>query len=266
MDGKILGFDAAAGTGAIKAGDGSRYTFAAADWRGANPPKPGDDVDFEADGSVAKEIYPTKTGLNIDLSALGGAASGAASSGAGAAFLSSWAPILAVASLVLSLFPFMGANGQNENLFGVVEMAGTLKQMISGFSMMGQMGGMFGGGEVEVPAFVGILKFFLTFYPLFYLIPLAAIWVLVFTFMGKPLRLPSLVHGGLAVGLPVVLIFVAFLAVSMSMPSEMREMGGGGMGGGLQIGGWLIILVGLVQLAEVFGILKVTPAGLLNKK
>ena len=59
MRGKVLGFDAAGGTGAISGSDGRRYNFAAAQWRGEGPPTPGVYVDFDsADGSTATALFP----------------------------------------------------------------------------------------------------------------------------------------------------------------------------------------------------------------
>lgn len=263
MEGKVLGFDAATGTGAIKATDGGRYTFGAADWRGAAPAKAGDDVDFTIDGATAKEIYVTRAGLNLDLGGIGDSIK--TEGGVAGIFLSSWSAILATATLVACFLPFISAAGQSENLFGVVEMAGTVKTGLSGYGMAAAMF----GGEAQAPAFVGVMKTLLGLYPLFYLIPVAAIWVLVFAFMNKPLRLPTLVSGALTLGLPIVLILLGGLMVVSSMPEEMREMmsqgGGGGLEMGLGLGGWLIVVLGAAQLANVFGYIKVTPAGLINK-
>jgi hypothetical protein len=58
MKGKILGFDAAGGSGAITGEDGQRYSFAAAEWKSGTAPSPGADVDFVTEGSAAKDIYP----------------------------------------------------------------------------------------------------------------------------------------------------------------------------------------------------------------
>lgn len=59
MRGKILGFDAAGGTGAISGSDGKRYTFDKGEWRGDGPPTPGVYVDFDsADGSNATALFP----------------------------------------------------------------------------------------------------------------------------------------------------------------------------------------------------------------
>ena len=60
MRGRILGFDTAAGTGAIAGDDGRRYSFAAAEWRdGTVVPGIGLAVDFDsADQVAATSIYP----------------------------------------------------------------------------------------------------------------------------------------------------------------------------------------------------------------
>ena len=59
MRGKVLGFDAAGGTGAISGGDGKRYSFTRGEWRGDGSPTPGVYVDFDsADGATATALFP----------------------------------------------------------------------------------------------------------------------------------------------------------------------------------------------------------------
>lgn len=70
MKGKVLGFDAAAGTGAISGDDGQRYNFTAADFKSPPPAKANDAVDFEADAGTAKNIYVTAGAVNVDLAAM----------------------------------------------------------------------------------------------------------------------------------------------------------------------------------------------------
>mgnify|MGYP000688663386 CR=1 FL=1 len=68
MKGKVLGFDAAAGTGAINGENGQRYNFTAGEFKSPTPAKAGDNVDFEADGANAKNIYVTAGAMpNVDL-------------------------------------------------------------------------------------------------------------------------------------------------------------------------------------------------------
>ena len=70
MQGRVLGFDAAAGTGVIRGDDDKRYAFKRADWRGEAEPEAGGGVDFEVTGGAARDVFPTR-GINIDLADLG---------------------------------------------------------------------------------------------------------------------------------------------------------------------------------------------------
>jgi TM2 domain-containing membrane protein YozV len=59
MRGRVLGFDGATGAGAIAGDDGTRYNFAAAEWKGGQAqPAAGAEVDFDIDNGVAASIYP----------------------------------------------------------------------------------------------------------------------------------------------------------------------------------------------------------------
>jgi len=56
MKGNILVFDATTNTGKISGHDGIRYGFTRQDWSDSREPKVGMQVDFENNGSNAKEI------------------------------------------------------------------------------------------------------------------------------------------------------------------------------------------------------------------
>jgi uncharacterized membrane protein len=58
MKGDVLGFDPETNTGAISGHDGRRYDFVRMDWRGGGLPLRGLAVDFVAEGSWARQIYP----------------------------------------------------------------------------------------------------------------------------------------------------------------------------------------------------------------
>ena len=58
MKGNVLGFDPDSNTGAISGDDGRRYDFVRLEWRGAGNPARGVTVDFVAEGSRARQIYP----------------------------------------------------------------------------------------------------------------------------------------------------------------------------------------------------------------
>ncbi|MBW4616223.1 MAG: hypothetical protein KME21_23705 [Desmonostoc vinosum HA7617-LM4] len=57
MKGIVLGFDPING-GLISAEDGKRYTLQLDAWRGLQPPRVGEQVDFEINGDAASEVYP----------------------------------------------------------------------------------------------------------------------------------------------------------------------------------------------------------------
>lgn len=58
MKGTVLGFDPDTNTGAISGYDGERYDFITLDWRGGGRPARGTTVDFVADATRARQIYP----------------------------------------------------------------------------------------------------------------------------------------------------------------------------------------------------------------
>ena len=58
MRGKVLGFDYDSGRGQISGEDGTRYSFAGADWQtGQRHPAAGDVVDFEPQQGSARAVY-----------------------------------------------------------------------------------------------------------------------------------------------------------------------------------------------------------------
>lgn len=237
MQGKVLGFDAAAGTGVIRGEDDKRYDFKAADWKGAEPAQAGAGVDFEASGGSARDIYPTR-GLNIDLSDLGETAAGLASSDAAKGFLASWSPIIAIVSLILTILPFaVIGDADPASLYGVLGPAIDLKRAIADLDGAGLSGAL------------------LSAYPALYLIPLSALWVVAFGFMSRSTRLPALVHGWVSVGLPFLLVLVA----NMLLPDDAD--------GRIDFGwaGLLILLVGVVQLLVAYGAVKGGPGRLGGK-
>jgi len=74
MKGKVLGFDAGAGSGAITGENGERFTFVAAQWRSERPIAAGIAVDFAPMAGVATEIYPVAGSMQApDLSELASA-------------------------------------------------------------------------------------------------------------------------------------------------------------------------------------------------
>lgn len=58
MRGRILGYDAENFKGVLAGHDGQRYDFVVDDWRGTGDPRPGVEIDFQVNGTVAKDIFP----------------------------------------------------------------------------------------------------------------------------------------------------------------------------------------------------------------
>lgn len=57
MKGEILDYDIDADDGLIAGEDGARYSFRGAEVKAEQPPRPGDRVDFQPEGGMAKGIY-----------------------------------------------------------------------------------------------------------------------------------------------------------------------------------------------------------------
>ncbi|MCF6292703.1 MAG: TM2 domain-containing protein [Robiginitomaculum sp.] len=66
MQGKVLGYDDAKGSGVISGDDGNRYDFVRGDLKAGIRSIPnGTTVDFEVEGGVAKSIYSVATASGI---------------------------------------------------------------------------------------------------------------------------------------------------------------------------------------------------------
>ncbi len=57
MKGQILDFSVQENSGTISGEDGKRYHFAGSDWKGDRSPARGMTVDFNTEGTNAKEVY-----------------------------------------------------------------------------------------------------------------------------------------------------------------------------------------------------------------
>jgi hypothetical protein len=232
MKGKVLGFDAASGTGAISGENGQRYNFTAAEFKSPTPAKPNDNVDFEVDGSNAKNIYVTAGAMpNVDLGAL---TSNATVANIMAKPYVIWAAVIILGSLVAGYF-------------------GTLEALSN-------MSGPFGSG-------LGISAIFIA---LLFAIPVIAAVLIFFEFTKNPMTAQfRLITAAAAIGGPILLPVLAGLLAPEGLRS-IREMGAAfGAGGRMGIvefvgfgispgmlitvaGGVLIILtnMGIVKLPK----------------
>lgn len=57
MKGRVLDYSLQESSGVISGDDGNRYTFQNSDWRSEKLPSRGMSVDFDTEGSIAKDIY-----------------------------------------------------------------------------------------------------------------------------------------------------------------------------------------------------------------
>lgn len=202
MKGKVLGFDPTSGTGAITGDDGNRYNFAAADNKSPAPLKPNDTVDFEVDGSSAKNIYAVKTGFSMPT---GGGASTGAAGGAGGDYA---AMILAKPNVIWAAVIILGS-------------------LIGGYLQAIEL---IGGGPMGFYGFAGFIL------SLLFLVPVAAAVLIFFELTNHALTpLFRLVTAAVAIGGPILLPVIAGMVMGVGG-------GFGGMPGGLGLIGFHIDL------------------------
>lgn len=187
MKGKVLGFDAAAGTGAINGENGQRYSFTAADFKSPAPAKANDNVDFEVDGANAKNIYVTAAAMpNVDLAAL---TSNATVANILAKPYVIWAAVIILGSLIAGYFNTLGA--------------------------LGDMSGPFGSG-------LGISAIFIA---LLFAVPVVAAVLIFFEFTNNKMTAQfRLITAAVAIGGPILLPVLAGLLAPQGL-RDIREMG-----------------------------------------
>ena len=228
MKGKILGFDAAGGTGAISGEDGQRYNFTAADFKSPAPAKAGDNVDFAAEGSNAKEIYVTAGAMpNVDLTAL---TSNATVANILAKPYVIWAAVIILGSLIAGYFSALG--------------------------MLNSMSGPFGSG-LGLAALIAALLFF---------VPIVAGVLIFFEFTNHKLTAQfRLITAAVAIGGPILLPVLAGLLAPQGFKDLMSmasSFGGGGspyagfIGFGITPGMIITVAGGVLIVLSHLGIIK----------
>lgn len=223
MKGKVLGFDAGSGTGAINGDDGKRYKFTAADNKSAAPLKPNDSVDFEVDGETAKEIYTVKTGFSLPTG--GAAGAGAAGPGAGGDIVQT---LLAKPNVIWAAIVILG---------------GLVGNYLSTLQLMG-------GGPMGMMGAAGF------FYSLLFFIPIVAAVLIFFELTNHALTpIFRLIAGAFAAAGPIVLPLIGNTMLP-GMMSMAMEMGGGGFGGILTPGNLITVAGGVLILLTAMGIIK----------
>jgi hypothetical protein len=217
MKGKVLGFDAAAGTGVINGEDGKRYAYTAADNKSPNPTRPNDDVDFVADGANAKDIFvmmaaPVAAAPGIDLSKL--------------------AKDPNVKNILAKPYVIWAA---------IVIFGSLIGGYLAAISALGQIGGFYGLG-------VGAI-----FHALLFAIPVLAGVLIYFELTNhKMTQTFRLVTGAAAAGGPILLPFLAGLVspAYQVIYSITSAVGAGTLGMIITVAGGVLILL------TYFGIIK----------
>lgn len=241
MKGKILGFNASEGVGAISAEDGSRYKFSLADWRGDRQPLPGTGVDFESADGIARDIYPVG-GMNlsglgaVDFSGLSAGGSKAVSGGqVGALFTQSLAAPLALAVIVACFMPALSTPQMD---FSLIDLGDAVNAVAAGAAAMGEDTDMGGLKTLLILRFAA---------------PLAALWLIWSAWSGRNERLSLLIAGGAAF-VAAVLPFMVKSSIVSEMPDFIREQAEAGIGIGF--GPWLLILAGAALVAAGLGVIR----------
>lgn len=257
MDGTLLNFDQARGTGLIRASDGRRYSFAAADWKSAETPAPGDIVDFELDGERASEVYRIRSGAvsfgkkavaPADASTSAPAAEApvspqpaeertppAAGEGPGP-YLAARPGLVFAGLLLLACFlPFISAGFISLSLFNLVGVT----------SMAGNFAYGSGGGIQ-----MGLLLFYLL-----YAVPIMACWLIFQELRGEASAALRRWTGLVGLAGPFAIIILAGLLVQSGARGAFgRGPRGGHLAGSLLSGmsfGWIMIIAASIALIAV---------------
>lgn len=220
MKGKVLGYDAATGSGVINGDDGNRYKFSISDNKSPAPPKPGDEVDYVADAGTAKEIFviaaapppPPPPGASIDM---GNIANDPTVKNILAKPNVIWAGIIILGSLMGGYLQAIGALGQMGGFYGL-GIAGLIHALL-----------------FAIPVLAGVLIFFeLT--------------------NNKLTQVFRLVAAGAAIGGPIL---IPFLAGLMSPGYALIYQIASAVGVGI-VGMMVTIAGGALILLTHFGVIK----------
>ncbi len=289
MKGRILGFDAAAGTGAVNGEDGKRYSFAAGDYKGPRAASAGEEVDFVVKDGAATEIYPMKSGASIDLSGIGAALGGAAGSPGGNKVLGivrdQPQTLLALVMLIAAaLLPFVSVMGMfNPTAIGlsqVMDMGKPGLQMAANvtdaqIAQAMQYSPELATMQKQARDKAGGQLMMMNLVYLIWLIPIGAAWLIFANLTNKRNQLHELIVGGL--GIAAVVLFFVVKSMALSDANAAAAAAGAGELGqmmqaqmqaaqqmannaiNLGFGGWLMGLAGVGLVATGLGIVKQTP-------
>lgn len=276
MKGKILGFDGT--SGAIVNDADERFTFDTENWKGERPPQPRDEVDFVGADGRADQIYLLRGAsafgggdLSASLGRLQSGIAGAADSGSVervvALLKRSPQAICAIVVLLASfLFTFASfsvrAAAENPSLIGFSSALSKAKAqteaMLAGIGgdAINVLGGAQSSGHSGLRDAINVELMVLSFSWLLYLIPLLAIGILYFTYRDQRMRLVEIGFGALCLlsGVYYFLVREATANIADNVmfgnPAAVRATFS------LELGGWIIVVSGVIALLVAVGIIK----------
>ena len=230
MKGKILGYDAEAGMVVLRGEDGNRYAFPLTDWRDRRSPRKGDEVDFEADGRRARDVYTIAVGQPLDAASV--APLGVVAGWEPARFFL-LRPVLSCAILVL-IACFTGAYSIGDQRISLLEAPDLIGHMSVALDSLVAASGQdpaprLGAGFTRV-AFVLLLAL--------YVVPLLAVLTIWRAFLGH--RTDALARWtGIAaivmpIGLPLIIVLMVQFWVLPGLPDPGVRLGRSGVSTPLQ--------------------------------
>ena len=282
MRGILIHYNFESHQGLIRAEDGRRYAFHGQEWRSNRKPVTGDDIDFEVQGTVAYDIYVIKPAVApVDLSSTVSQLSGSVTQGARnltssdlGRRLSSWTVIIAIVTLLGCFMPFISFGGNQASLFGIGTEVG---HAVDGLTQMEALGRMMntpatGFGRPQQPQAqrsvdLSGLRWSLRVAYLLYLVPIATVAVICFALLNRKTGVAGLWQGLSALVLPILIPLLMSLAIYAQIPSELKQvLNGGGIDVSfLGLGFWVLVLSGLAQMLNRFGVFKKQPWELVGR-
>lgn len=245
MKGKVLGFSAKTGEGAITSEDGDRYKFTKADWLGEEEPQAGMEVDFVAADGKATEIYGVKK--SVSMPSMPNFSGGSGGSAPPALDWTLARP--AFIGAVLAIVGWLAIGG--------LVILGQVSDASSAIGDMNRVARQFGAGSGST-VFIQLGLYVLI---LFYVIPVAAGFHIYQSVTGRETAMVRLAAGVAAAGLPIVLPILSGTLIMMGLPDGVRDftraLGGDDFtANSLSLGSFLIIAGGVLILLTHFGVLK----------
>ena len=156
-------------------------------------------------------------------------------------FLRDRRALVAVVIILACFLPFIGSGNATTSLVGVQGQVNAVNQSLGtlGGAVLSSMG-------VSTGQIGGALNLLLVLY----LIPLSAILVVGLASMSRGTRVWGIVNGAVAIVLPFAVPAIAGAIFEASLPQQLRPLlGSGASFTSYGIGVWVIVLLGIAQLA-----------------